>query len=799
MPIARLALLALALSPLLTGRVSAQPRIRTIARVIATGDVDGRFAQPVCDRGQTLSPSDDAAFTYALLRHARQPDHPMVIDTGGLLAPHGVARFSAERDPEALATMVQQLGYRALALGLNDLAAPRESTTRVIGHLRRQGIPTLASNLRCTAEAAAFCAELVDASDGVSMHVVNHRLTAVMAVLRPSATGFISPERARGIVLEDPKETIQRFTRMAREAGAEIVIAVVDDHIEGGALALASELAEDARPDLILVSGQGALLFARPRTMLPVLVAPPENDAVEVRIRESLEIRDGYEFLAQPLEGRGISVGEPVRQWIDTIGAEYCEHWGRPLAGADLSEPIDVEGMLRLVARIIRDAIGADVAILNREILDSRWTPSRPGSLTASDVYIALEYDEPLQVADVDERWLKRLAASAESRGSIVTPGLTWRGSGTRLAVKVGGHPTDARARYRVVTIRYLATGGDDTVVPALGSTLGQWSSLGEASLRSTALAYLEGAREADPREALPDDDGTVEWQFRADADLTFSGSSIANPRRRCSDAMLISEPERCDAMGFILTDGAQVPAYGSTQLSLSDVLTFGFNISLAANAAAPDWTWQNTGSLLYRTAWTQPTGTTGSEFAEAADQIRARSTLSWRGLRMQESGRWYMPDPTADLFIETEFTQPASRDYQWFLTRPTLGFRFQLDPKLQFQVMGGLQFQALDPNGDVDGGFGATLTLAPWDITKIELRSIRLAFTFDYFLVFDAADARGTLRGTLDASFDLAGPLALTFQSNLYLQHESAQDIGAAISVTAGLRLGYLGRAVAD
>ncbi|MCB9595736.1 MAG: 5'-nucleotidase C-terminal domain-containing protein [Sandaracinaceae bacterium] len=794
----RLGLLAFATLGLwlAAGSASAQrvASVQTIARVIASGDVDGRFARPVCDRVDTLVPSEYAAFTYALQRNAQDRDHPMVIDTGGLLAPHGVARFSAERNPEALARMVRDLGYRALALGLNDLAAPRDSTIAAIAALRSHGIPTLASNLRCGAEAAAFCRELVDASDGLSMHRVNGHLMAVMAVLRPNATGLISPVRARGIVLEDPVATIARFTRMARERGAEIVLAVVDDHVEGGALNLATELPEDARPDLMLVSGQDELLFARPQSVRPVLVGPPENDGVEILIRDSLEMRDGYEFLAQPLEGRGISVAEPVRRWISRIGPDYCAQWGRPLAGATLSEPIEVDQMLSMVARILREATGADIAILNRQALDTRWRQAREGSLTASDVYIALEYDDPLLVAEVDERWLKRLARNAADRGTMVTPGLTWSGTGTSLAVQIGGHPAEARARYRVVTIRFLAAGGDGEAVPSLG-TLGEWQTFGEESMRTTTLAYLEQPREGDPRQALPDADGTLEWQFRADADLLFSGSSIDNPRRRCTEAML-AMPGMCDADGFALTDGARVAAYDATQLSLADVITFGFNVTLAANAAAPDWTWQNTGNFLYRTAWTEPTGTTGSEFVEAADQIRTRSTLSWRGLR-EGDDQWYLPDPTADLFIESEFTAPESRGYQWFLTRPTLGFRFQLADKLQFQINGGFQVQVFQPDTNVEGGFGATMTLAPWDMIKLDQQFARLAFTFDYFLAFSEAQARGTLRGTVDAAFDLAGPLALVMQANLYLQHQSAQDIGAAISVSAGIRLGYLGRAV--
>ena len=73
--------------------------------------------------------------------------------------------------------------------------------------------------------------------------------------------------------------------------------------------------------------------------------------------------------------------------------------------------------------------------------------------------------------------------------------------------------------------------------------------------------------------------------------------------------------------------------------------------------------------------------------------------------------------------------------------------------------------------------------------------RYTRLAFTFNYFVADLANDERGVLRGQLDASFDLAGPLAIVFRLNTLVEHQRGQDIGAALNVTVGLRLGYFGR----
>jgi hypothetical protein len=760
-------------------------QIRTIARVLATSEVEGHFAHPVCYRDDTLRASERAAFTYALVRSADREDHPMVLDTGNLLTPHGVTRFAAAEEPEALADLVVGLGYRALAVGLNDLGAPREPMVRVITALRGHGVPMIASNLRCAPEAAELCEALVDASDGPSMHLVNGRRVAVLAVLRPSVLDLITPERARGLSLEPPGETLERLTRLALEQEAEIVIAVVDSQMEGGALELAAELDEDARPHLLLLSGGGDLLFARPRTVRPVLVGAPEGDAVEVMIRESDEVHEGFEFLAQPLEGRGITAAQPVLAWIEQLGDRYCGEWGRPLAGAELSEPLDVRGMWSLSAQIMRIAAGADVAVLNRRALDTQWRAGHDGALTASDVFVALEYDEPLQVAEVDQAWLTELARRAEG-GELVAPGLAREGSG----VLIGGHPSEPRARYRVATIRFLAAGGDDALPPLPAGA--RWENVGDATLRSAVLRYLEIDREVDPRQALPRPDSTLEWLFRANLDLTFSGSAVENPARRC-DAN--TPPDRCVDGREVSPEGGRTNAYDTSLLTRSDTLTFGFTLDLSADAAAPDWTWQNSGNAVYRTAWVAGSPGRAGVFAEGADQIRARSTLSWRGLR---GGRtiWYAPDPTLDLFVESEFTEPAHRDWHWLLVRPTAGVRFQLVDKLQLQIVGGVQFQPFDPQMRVEPGIGATLTLAPWDFLSLEGRFARVGFSFDYFLADLGAENRSQLRGQLDASFDLVGPLALVVSFRLFVQGEVGQDVGAAIDATAGVRIGHFGRA---
>src|SRR5262249_26881747 len=115
----------LATSTALAQRLEDTSDMHAVARVIASGGVHGHLLDPICDRDRTLVPADEGLFTYGVVRAAHEHDHPLVVDAGGLLAPNGVMRFTAEHDADALAAMVQALGYRALAFGETDLGAPR--------------------------------------------------------------------------------------------------------------------------------------------------------------------------------------------------------------------------------------------------------------------------------------------------------------------------------------------------------------------------------------------------------------------------------------------------------------------------------------------------------------------------------------------------------------------------------------------------------------------------------------------------------------------------------------------------
>ncbi|MEM6960425.1 MAG: hypothetical protein AAF550_01630, partial [Myxococcota bacterium] len=434
-------------------------------RIVMSSGVRGRFADPVCRQGQTLTPAPFARYGASILEAAVQRDEPFVFDTGGLLGPHGVARFGAERDPRAVAQLIRRLGYLALALGEDDLGAPRDPTLRVLEILKNKGVPVVLSNLHCEGEGQSVCDVVVDASDGVSMHRVADRRVAFLSFVGPAALQRISPTNAAGLRLSPVAEALAAGVRSARSLGASLVIAALDDGHGSEAVARAfalSELSDEDKPDILAVAGGGnELLFARPPGVRPGIVAAAPGQAVTLTVRAlpalgvTGSVFPRLDVIAEPLAPSSRPAA-PIVDYIQAIGDRYCAQWGLELAAGALSRPLDVEDLLTMLGDLMRMETLAEVSALHVNAVDPGWSPAHLDSLTASDLYLALDQDLPLKVTTVSGAWLTTFVKRVDQ------PRIRLRGVSVESGVvKVNGRDVLPRGRYRLVTVRYLARGGE--------------------------------------------------------------------------------------------------------------------------------------------------------------------------------------------------------------------------------------------------------------------------------------------------------------------------------------------------
>lgn len=744
--------------------------VHEVARVLASAGIAGRFGEPICEGTHFMDAHAGAQFAGPLLQRASLSDAPLVVDTGGLLAPHGVARFAARDLPDAVVRLAQSLGYDALALGEDDLSAPRARTLDVARRLLGAHLPYIATNLHCDEGGEALCEAVIDEGDEPWIIDAGSERAAVLSLLGPDVLQRIAPDRAAGLAISEIDVALVSAVRNARARGATLVIAIIDS-TSAEAFAMAREMPADARPDLVLLAHEGAdMLFARPASVRPALAAPPPGGGVEVRVGRSAAMRDGFEMLAVPLD-HAPEPAAPVQAFVNEVGQPYCTAYGRALAGGHLARTLNVEEVTELAAEVVREFASADVAFLNLGAVDASFHPSSATQLTASDLYIAIEYDEPIVVADVPGSWLDEALTQAHEH-DVVAPGLTREGDALRVR---GRAPVDD-VTYRVATIRFLAQNGDGAL-PALPNGA-SWHTLEHVeegqvryhSLRDVVMQALEPADPRDPRDARAQPNDALEWVLRGSLDGDFSGSSVSNEA-----------------------------AYDAAALAIDTTIAMGIDAAVHLDATAPNYTWETTLGASYRTQWAPSTAPdTAGEFIEANDRIQLRTMASYRGFRATPSDVW-VPDAYLEAFVESEFTRPDARDWHWLLMRPTLGARFPLTTEFEVKLQLGLQAQPLAPGAEAEAGAGASVLLRPWTMLEADDRSLTLEGNADFFCVDLFDQNRWQLRSQLDLALDLMGPLQLTFGATLYAQQEGDQATALAFSATAGFRVGAVTRAISQ
>jgi hypothetical protein len=763
-------------------------------RIVATGRLAGALAQPLCTDAGGLVPNE-ATMTLRAAAAAREGG-ALVLDTGGLLGPGGIARFLAERDAEGLAAALAAVGFGAVAVGVTDLSAPRAPVLATWRALAARGVPVVASNLRCGQAARAVCDAVHDAGDGVVMREVGGVRVAFLALLDPGVLRTLARDSSEGLRIEPPAAALARLVPAARRTGARVVLASLDD---GGssaqsALSLGAGLPPRARPDLLLSAGGGGeLLFARPPRVSPAFAAPPPRGAVDVLVR-ALDGDETLDFRARPLgiarppaavrapagtptgdgpadtdAARGApapaghpespSEAGPLASLLAARGADYCARWGRTLPGGLLSRSMDADGLAMLAARVLREQTRADVAIVHLGAFASELRLLRPGALTASDVFLGVPFDDPLVVATVDSRWLDTTSRRIASE-RLVTAGLERTDGGART----GGRPLVDGARYRVVTLAYLAE--PPTGVLDAGP---EWVRLPGASLRTALLAALERESPIDPRDSVADPAKDAEWTSRLVVDLTFGGTAIANPTTE---------------------DG--VRRYTTTQLTRDPTVGLGISVEASTGFDATYLRWVTDAGLRYRVVWAASRREQG--YQESDDLVRLQTALTWKVDGAAEP-RWYVPRPVASLYLESELTLPdgpmATRDYRHLLVRPTVGLSFLLARPLALTLIAGVEDQALAPGARFDPGVGAQLVLSPWVVGDASSTGVTLEANVNYFLRDVAAFAARThtLRARASATFALSRWLGLSLGYDLYLEKLDGAPVGVGLQATASVR----------
>lgn len=384
-----------------------------------------------------------------LIREIRAQGPAVVLDAGDAIGP---ATLCAWDKGKTMIQLMHLAGYSALTPGNHEFDYGLEVFNE---RLKEAGFPFLAAN--------------IIAQGGVDIGTIGHVLLkvdgvkiGVLGVVTPDLAAQTNPRNVAGLTFEDPVKAAQTAAAALVEQGAEYVIAIA--HMpEEATLELAQRV---QHLDLIVAGGHE-------KARRPVLV------------RSLTRLANGVQIVRTPRNGPFLglvsvtfvrpSPGAPYRALkadASLLAADPSVP-GDPEAGAIISrletaydqatgEALgrfasgDLNDQAAAVANLMRWHTGSEIAIVNRGVFQA-LPADEPVYLR--DVKKFVRFDDTLVRLLLKGRDLRRIADRAAGQASGAR-GLVFAGLDPKQ-MRVNGRPLIDNEDYRVVTLEFLARGGD--------------------------------------------------------------------------------------------------------------------------------------------------------------------------------------------------------------------------------------------------------------------------------------------------------------------------------------------------
>ena len=199
----------------------------------------------------------------------------------------------------------------------------------------------------------------------------------------------------------------------------------------------------------------------------------------------------GQLLRVRPAEGEDARMAALLRPYADSIEATMARPIFRSPARIPSSGLREAETPLgNFVADVIRDAAGADIAVINSGGIRAA-IPA--GEVTVGDIYSTLPFDNRIVVVPMPGWRVRELLDFAAGRigkgGFAQVSGVAFVIRSDRASyIRVNGKPLESDRVYRVATVDYLYDGGDGYTAFAKAGPAEQTGVL----LRDAAVRFLQ-------------------------------------------------------------------------------------------------------------------------------------------------------------------------------------------------------------------------------------------------------------------------------------------------------------------
>lgn len=693
--------------------------------------LSGRFASTRCED------VDDSPFERLSARLNGAPTGLLRVDTGDLLGASALGRLAVQHDAEQLAQAIATFGLSARAMGHRDLAAPRSELLTFTRALKKLGLETTLTNLRCDADRQALCDAVVSAEDPPLVLDTWQGKVAFISALSPQLLGTLSKDQAAGLTLLPPAEALAAATRRARDAGASRVVAVFDPMVgdeTNDVLALARALDADSSPDLVLAHGLLDPLHTATLGAANVpFVGTRPSEAVTIALRgDNTVVLDS----APPAEPTPAVVG-----FARSLNRDICSRYQQPFPRGTLSHPLTRDEAAALVLDVMRESTSTEVAVINMPAISAvaPWPIDPPLSPLA--LLQILPFDHHPEVVRVSGAALRDFLESAAGKNHFV------RGATKDGGWRINGRPLETGQDYRVVTT--------DFVAEAVGGLFENAAPQGTATVRDLVAEWLLRPRQGDLLTQPVDPAQRARWWFSYRLQLDLTTVSVRNPNQT------------------VFTD---------TQLARGQALSVVGETEARAIGDHPSYALEHQTRLRFGVVQATSLDGTNVGVANNIDLVTARTLAFAR--KVFGSSKWYVPRPYFDFFLESELTRPDTRPYHHLQLLPTTGLRFELFPPFAVYVGAGVTWEVfarreqLNPNVPPAAAvLVAGWQLRPTRVVQLGARWLEAETNFDFWV----RDLGGPTQSQARARFRLLVPLfsvlSLTATYDLYFRSVRLQD----------------------
>lgn len=426
----------------LTAAAAVPAQERVTVRIIHSNDLYGQMLR----QGRPGDRRGGLAPRVHLIRELGRGVPTVVVDAGDAFAPGTLAAWDQGK---TIAQALRRAGVVAMTPGNQDFAYGLE----VLEQRRSEaGMSLLATNLttRGATQLTIERTRMVEAG-GVKV--------GLFGVVSPRLAQKINPKTAEGLAFSPVLPAAAEAVGALRDAGADYVVGLA--HMsEPEALELAQKT--DGL-DLVVAGGYGSMdrpsrvpYLTRLVNHVHVVTTPrsgPYVGLVELQFEPLGE--DGYRL--SDVDADLLPVGETVpddpvlgpmlKDLETTYAAETGESLGR-LEGATLKAQAEA------IANLMRMHAKAEVGIVN---LGTFRGAVQGDTLRLRDVDRFIRFDDMLVEMDLTGKQLKAIArrSSSSGAGALAFSGLD------EAATTVNRRPLQEDETYHVVTVEFLAEGGD--------------------------------------------------------------------------------------------------------------------------------------------------------------------------------------------------------------------------------------------------------------------------------------------------------------------------------------------------